>query len=374
MATRAWFASELTSLGLGGLEDMFDYVESMSEADVKVYLESFIGTSSPEARDFLATYLSMRSSPRPAEQAGAPSFSDAAASSSARGKKSSKKRGRGGGSRGGGRGGRVGAAAAASGSSAVEEPSFSEAATPTPVVAPKQSARESAVERARGLVVEYRRSKKVVNCLACGFIERSLGKDGACSFCQAPMFPISEEDDEGGSATEVDAVAHKDKLLAFDKHSVKRTNVVDDGGDYVDADGDMWLSAEERAKEYANRADAEEKRNRRSFNVTLDVAGRKVVPDSENDVGSDVEELSKSVANTAIESDVSDDAIDDIFGGADGEAGGNFFNPTLSGPGPRFTLRDGEEGSKWLAAVTAGPAATAGPDDGRQKASSSKSG
>ena len=131
------------------------------------------------------------------------SFSD----TSAPRERAAKKRGRGG--RGGGRGGRGGRRAR------YGEASFAQAAAP-PIAEPvvvKASARESSVERARAQVDDHRRRKKVVNFLACGYIERALGKDGACAFCGEEMFPISDGD--GGSSGE--AVAHKDSLLAYDR-------------------------------------------------------------------------------------------------------------------------------------------------------------
>lgn len=342
MATKSWFANSLSALGLAGLEDVFDYVQAMPPADAAVYLESLVGPSA-EARAFLAAYVAKRASPAPAPAAPTASFSD---TSAPRGR-AAKKRGRGG--RGGGRGGRGGRGARDG------EASFAQAAAP-PIVEPvvvKASARESSVERARAQVDDHRRRKKVVNCLACGYIERALGKDGACGFCGEAMFPISDGD--GGSSGE--AVAHKDRLLAYDRRGEKRTTVVEDGDRFVDADGDMWLSAEEREAEYAKRVAAEEKRTSRSFNITLDVAGRKVVAEAEP---SDVDELADSVGNAAIGSDNRDYAMEDMEETLFGEVKvrsdvGDFYNPTLSGPSPRFTMREGEEGEKWLAAVTAEP-------------------
>ncbi|KAF6256730.1 hypothetical protein COO60DRAFT_84811 [Scenedesmus sp. NREL 46B-D3] len=163
--------------------------------------------------------------------------------------------------------------------------------------------------------------RKVANCLSCGKIYdcRSLTNDiiafingrCACTFCgaqvamtqqqriaqaQQPQHNSSSSSSitdtaaaaagGAGSAAAADdddatakAIAFKDRLVDYDRHSQKRTTVIDDQSDYFEIDTNAWLSEEERA-ELKRRAEAEEaaaaaRRNR--VTVTLDLLGRKVL-------------------------------------------------------------------------------------------------
>ncbi|WIA31837.1 hypothetical protein OEZ86_002704 [Tetradesmus obliquus] len=154
--------------------------------------------------------------------------------------------------------------------------------------------------------------RKVANCLSCGkiFDCRSLTNDiiafihgkFACTYCgaqvamtqqqriaQAQQPPHSSSSteaagDAGSAAAAEDdatakAIAFKDRLVDYDRHSQKRTTVIDDQSDYFEIDTNAWLSEEERA-ELKRRAEAEEaaaaaRRNR--VVVTLDLLGRKVL-------------------------------------------------------------------------------------------------
>ncbi|XP_028678577.2 activating signal cointegrator 1 [Erpetoichthys calabaricus] len=80
------------------------------------------------------------------------------------------------------------------------------------------------------------------------------------------------------------AVQHKDKLLEFDKNSVRRTKVIDDESDYYATDSNQWLSKSERE---ALRKKEEELRNlrhssRTSRKITIDFAGRQIIDDENN--------------------------------------------------------------------------------------------
>jgi hypothetical protein len=376
MASREWFAAQLDSLGLGCLDGVFEYVESMPAAEVPAYMESLTGTG-PEAVAFVAAYAAMRSTPSPTTDAAPASFA-AVPNMGGGGKQAARKRGRG---RGRGR-------AAASGTRAAQSLPETAAAVAPPPAQPSRSPMDSAVERSRALVHEYRRTKKVVNCLSCGFIERALGEGGACSFCGSPMFPIGGEEsgsspegssgERGGLEVGADAAtAHKDKLLSFDRTSARRTEVHDDDAGHVDADTDNWLTAEERQAACAVRDAAVEERNRRSFVVTIDLAGRRVLSDAdrlreeaavETRGGREAASASASAPGAAPrpgEVELADDRPSTAVDGRRTRSGstGEFVNPVLSGPVPRFTVPDGSEGAEWLAAVTAsaGPAGPAGP-------------
>lgn len=75
------------------------------------------------------------------------------------------------------------------------------------------------------------------------------------------------------------ADAQKEKLLEFDRNSVKRTQVIDDQADYFSTDN-PWLSEEEKKavkskqQEYL---DAKSKLRRR-VNITIDFAGMPFQP------------------------------------------------------------------------------------------------
>lgn len=369
MATQQWFSSQLDSLGLSGLDGVYEYLESMPLNEVPAYLDSLIGSSSGAVR-FREAYVSARLAKEgggPSEVAPSSSYADIPArgpASSGRGRKASKKRGRG--------GGRGGATRAPGGAAA--KPSFAEKAAPPP--APQKPKALSDVERSRAKVREYRRSKKIVNCLSCGFIERALREDGACSFCQAPMFPIAEEESSdlgsgnggatSGARSDADAAdAQKNKLLAFDRTSARRTTVHDDDSEYFDADSNNWLTADERAAAYAKRDAETEARNRRSFNVTIDLAGKRILTESKmarqsqgpsaagsGDVDGHPDQARPEDAASHL---VIGEAAKVSTGGT-----GEFCNPLLPGPSPQFSLREGEAGSKWLSAVleSSGPPVT----------------
>jgi hypothetical protein len=83
----------------------------------------------------------------------------------------------------------------------------------------------------------------------------------------------------GGASTDLgSAIAHKDRLLEFDRNAAKRTHVFDDQADYYASSTSSWLSDEERA---AARAAAAQRQRElttrpRHTRITLDFAGRSV--------------------------------------------------------------------------------------------------
>ncbi|XP_054024983.1 activating signal cointegrator 1 [Dryobates pubescens] len=78
------------------------------------------------------------------------------------------------------------------------------------------------------------------------------------------------------------AVKHKDKLLEFDRTSVRRTRVIDDECDYFAADSNQWLSGREREALRRREQELRELRHaaRRAATLSLDFAGRRVLEDS----------------------------------------------------------------------------------------------
>ncbi|XP_073508935.1 activating signal cointegrator 1 isoform X2 [Phyllobates terribilis] len=86
------------------------------------------------------------------------------------------------------------------------------------------------------------------------------------------------------------AKQHRDKLLEYDKTSVRRTHVIDDESDYFSTDSNQWLSQAERETLRKKEQELQEMRHasRLSRKVTIDFAGRKVL-----DEGGDLDEYHK---------------------------------------------------------------------------------
>jgi hypothetical protein len=85
---------------------------------------------------------------------------------------------------------------------------------------------------------------------------------------------------------DAEALARKERLLAYDRQAVARTRVFDDDGDYystIQTEGGAWLSVEEKdeAMRAFEAAKAASVANRRGMRISLgvDFAGRAVVRD-----------------------------------------------------------------------------------------------
>ncbi|XP_021092750.1 activating signal cointegrator 1 isoform X4 [Heterocephalus glaber] len=75
------------------------------------------------------------------------------------------------------------------------------------------------------------------------------------------------------------AIKHKDKLLEFDRTSIRRTQVIDDESDYFASDSNQWLSKIERETLQKRAEELRELRHasRLSKKITIDFAGRKIL-------------------------------------------------------------------------------------------------
>uniref|UniRef100_A0A673GQ15 Thyroid hormone receptor interactor 4 n=1 Tax=Sinocyclocheilus rhinocerous TaxID=307959 RepID=A0A673GQ15_9TELE len=151
------------------------------------------------------------------------------------------------------------------------------------------------------------------NCLSCGWIVCEQEGSGPCLFCGSLVCTTEEQEilqrDSNksqklrkklmGEGTEREylphqearmkaslekAVKHKDKLLEFDKNSVKRTQVLDDESDYFATDSNQWLSPGEREALRKREEDLWELRHasHKDRKITLDFAGRRVLDEGEN--------------------------------------------------------------------------------------------
>ncbi|XP_052002347.1 activating signal cointegrator 1 isoform X1 [Xyrauchen texanus] len=151
------------------------------------------------------------------------------------------------------------------------------------------------------------------NCLSCGRIVCEQEGSGPCMFCGSLVCTKEEQEilqrDSNksqklrkklmGEGSEREflphqeakmkaglekALQHKDKLLEYDKNSVKRTQVLDDESDYFATDSNQWLSPGEREALRKRDEELRELRHasRKDRKITLDFAGRRVLNEGEN--------------------------------------------------------------------------------------------
>ncbi|KAM6257300.1 activating signal cointegrator 1 [Porphyrio hochstetteri] len=158
--------------------------------------------------------------------------------------------------------------------------------------------------------------KLINNCLVCGRIVCEQEGSGPCLFCGALVCTKEEQDilqrdsnksqkllkklmagaessgnlDAGSkdllprqearlkAGLEM-ALKHKDKLLEFDRTSVRRTQVIDDESDYFATDSNQWLSKQEREALQKREQELRELRHasRLARKITIDFAGRQIL-------------------------------------------------------------------------------------------------
>ncbi|KAM9515323.1 activating signal cointegrator 1 [Guaruba guarouba] len=158
--------------------------------------------------------------------------------------------------------------------------------------------------------------KLINNCLDCGRIVCEQEGSGPCLFCGALVCTKEEQDilqrdsnksqkllkklmagaESSGNLSAVSkdllprqearlkaglemAVKHKDKLLEFDRTSVRRTQVIDDESDYFATDSNQWLSKQEREALQKREQELWELRHtsRLARKITIDFAGRQIL-------------------------------------------------------------------------------------------------
>ncbi|NXW00173.1 TRIP4 protein, partial [Fregetta grallaria] len=163
--------------------------------------------------------------------------------------------------------------------------------------------------------------KLINNCLVCGRIVCEQEGSGPCLFCGALVCTKEEQDilqrdsnksqkllkklmagaESSGSLDVISkellprqearlksglemAVKHKDKLLEFDRTSVRRTQVIDDESDYFATDSNQWLSKQEREALQKREQELRELRHasRLAKKITIDFAGRQIVEEDNN--------------------------------------------------------------------------------------------
>ncbi|NWI10548.1 TRIP4 protein, partial [Crypturellus soui] len=158
--------------------------------------------------------------------------------------------------------------------------------------------------------------KLINNCLVCGRIVCEQEGSGPCLFCGALVCTKEEQDilqrdsnksqkllkklmagaESSGNLEAINkdllprqearlkeglemAVKHKDKLLEFDRTSVRRTQVIDDESDYFATDSNQWLSKQEREALQKREQELWELRHasRLAKKITIDFAGRQIL-------------------------------------------------------------------------------------------------
>ncbi|ESO92590.1 hypothetical protein LOTGIDRAFT_162501 [Lottia gigantea] len=213
--------------------------------------------------------------------------------------------------------------------------------------------------------------KLISNCLKCGRVVCAQEGSGPCLFCGNLVCTKSEFDilsknnkqsdklrsqlmgnldalslagqsiyqDISGDIKAIEegaekAKKHKDRLLNYDRTSVKRTQVLDDECDYFATESNKWISEEDRKKlkEREEELRSERHGSRRDRKITFDFAGRKVI-DAEKDT-------SKNMY------DVNDDVIQQVHYGKNTQSKDNVLlkpsdfnplvNPTIQQHAPKY--------------------------------------
>ncbi|XP_049634631.1 activating signal cointegrator 1 [Suncus etruscus] len=135
------------------------------------------------------------------------------------------------------------------------------------------------------------------------------------------------------------AIKHKDKLLEFDRTSIRRTQVIDDESDYFASDSNQWLSKVERETLQKREEELREFRHasRLSKKITIDFAGRKIVEDETPlaEYHSKLDETIQAIANgTLFQPLIKLDRSSD-------EPLGVLVNPNLCQPPPQWVDQTG---------------------------------
>ncbi|KAH0547050.1 activating signal cointegrator 1 [Cotesia glomerata] len=149
---------------------------------------------------------------------------------------------------------------------------------------------------------EAKNHSLVNNCLNCGRIVCAQEGPGPCFFCnelvctpdqQAILAMQTKQSDnlynklmeQKVSKDQMQAaLLQRDKLVEFDRNSVKRTQVIDDQSDYYQSTDSVWLSNKERAEIQKHQEEMRSRKHasRLSKKVTLDLYGRQVIDEPEN--------------------------------------------------------------------------------------------
>ncbi|XP_033116163.1 activating signal cointegrator 1-like [Anneissia japonica] len=153
----------------------------------------------------------------------------------------------------------------------------------------------------------------ISNCLSCGRVVCAQEGSGPCLFCGTLVCTREEQEILARNSNKSEklrkkllggtqlssynnstdckqqlaiekAIKTKDRLIEFDRTSIKRTQIIDDESDYFATDTNQWLSKNERELLRKRETELREQLHGSRLNkkITLDFAGRRVVDSTEN--------------------------------------------------------------------------------------------
>lgn len=216
--------------------------------------------------------------------------------------------------------------------------------------------------------------KLINNCITCGRIVCEQEGSGPCFFCGSLVCTTEEQEilqrDSNKSqklrkklmgdfgereyfahqeakvtAGLEKAIQHKDKLLEYDRNSVRRTQVLDDESDYFAAESNQWLSPGEREKLRKKEEELRELRHasRKDRKITLDFAGRQVIEEG-NDLNQYYNKLDETLKAMSTESVSKSPASSERKGGRQGLR--DLVNPNIMHSAPEWVDVGGHESHK----------------------------
>ncbi|KAM7405831.1 hypothetical protein PAMP_000251 [Pampus punctatissimus] len=220
------------------------------------------------------------------------------------------------------------------------------------------------------------RHKLISNCISCGRIVCEQEGSGPCLFCGCLVCTKEEQEilqrDSNksqklrkklmGVTDCVDrdylphqeakmkaglekAVQHKEKLLEFDRNSVRRTQVLDDESDYFASESNQWLSPGERDKIKKKEEELRELRHasRKDRKITLDFAGRRVI-DEGNELNEYYNKLDETLKAMNTDSTSKPSMYSERQGGR--QSLGELVNPNIMQRAPEWVNVGGSENYK----------------------------
>ncbi|XP_041849448.1 activating signal cointegrator 1 [Melanotaenia boesemani] len=216
--------------------------------------------------------------------------------------------------------------------------------------------------------------KLINNCISCGRIVCEQEGSGPCLFCGSLVCTKEEQEilqrDSNKSqrlrkklmgdcgdreilphqeakmkAGLEKAVQHKDKLLEYDRNSVRRTQVLDDESDYFATESNQWLSPSEREKLRKKEEELRELRHasRKDRKITLDFAGRQVL-DAGNNLNEYYDKLDEALKAMNNESTSRSPGFSEQKGGR--QTLRELVNPNITQSAPEWVSVGGSEKHK----------------------------
>ncbi|KAF4017388.1 hypothetical protein G4228_008763 [Cervus hanglu yarkandensis] len=217
-----------------------------------------------------------------------------------------------------------------------EAPAFTEPDTTTEVKTPFDLAKVCTHEERDILQRDSNRSQKLLKKLMSG-----TENSGKVDISTKDLLPHQELRFKSGLEK---AIKHKDKLLEFDRTSIRRTQVIDDESDYFASDSNQWLSKIEREAIQKREEELREFRHasRLSKKITIDFAGRKIVEDEDPlaEYHSKLDEAIHAIANGTLNQPLTK------LDRSSEEPLGLLVNPNLYQPPPQWIDQTGAASQK----------------------------